>query len=161
VITDVAKLVHRGQPTQNDPVPEMNMAPERAAIRQDDIVTDDGIMAHVGIRHEETIAPDNRSTGFGGRPVQGHKFPDHTPVAHFQRCRFSLEFQILRKTADGRQGMDPAFFPDSAAAVDNRVRTNRRPFTDCDIVLNDSVWSNLHSVADRGFGAHNRVVINV
>jgi hypothetical protein len=161
VITDMAKLMHRCQPAEDDPAPNVHMTTERRAVRENHIIAHDAIVTNVRICHEQAIASNDRSAGLGCCPIECDELADDGVVADFKSRGLSFEFEVLRKTTDGCHRMDPALPPDAAAAVNHSVRSDRRPFTDGDIILDHSKWANLHAIANRGFGAHDCTRINV
>ena len=97
VRTDMAKLMHRGEATQEYPVAQMHVPRQGCIIGQDDIVAELAIMGDVHISHDPIIVTDACHAGIlGCAQIEGNKFADGIAVTDFQPGWLTSVFFVLR-----------------------------------------------------------------
>jgi hypothetical protein len=137
------------------------MAAERAAIREDHIVSHPAIMRDVGVSHKEAIVSDCGLAGRSRSAVQCDKLANNNPVANRQRGRLASVLDILGRTSNSCKRIDLAVAADAAATMNDGVCADECAFSDCDIVLNYRERTDLDAVGKRRFRTYVRKGINM
>src|SRR5690349_5389203 len=102
VRSDAYELVNRAQSADDSPLFDNDVAAKGCAVHQHDMISDNGIMSDVRVRHDESVIADSRQTAALNRATgQGDGFANLVMVANFKACRFSLVGYVLRRHSDG------------------------------------------------------------
>src|SRR5579859_1144738 len=117
------------------------MTGESCAIHQHGMVADDRIVAHVGICHDQRVAPDGgHAAAFDRAPIDGRVFANHIVAAHFQPRLFSFVAQVLGFAADGAEREEPVVPADLRRAVNHHMRNQLALLSQFHVRAQDAVW---------------------
>jgi len=161
MFADMTELVHRGESAEDHPVAHVHMPAEGTAICQDHVIPDGTVMCDMRIRHKKAIVADRCLPCRGRAAIQRDKFAYNNAIADCEGRRFARIFEVLRRTSNRCEGIDLTVTPYTAAAMDDRVRTDTRSLTDCDIIFYDREGPDLDSVGEGCFWTYVRAWINL
>ena len=92
------------RPPSDRPVADIDVAAERRAIREDDLVAEAAVVRDVRIGHEEIVVADAGHARAGDVPrLTVHGFAEHVAVADLEPSGLALVFLVLRRTRRSRR----------------------------------------------------------
>ena len=95
VRADLDKLVDGRKATENGPVANLDMAREGYVVDENHLISDDAVVGHVGVGHDEAFfAEGGFAVGFGSA-IDGGAFTHNAAVAQKDFAVFSAEFEVL------------------------------------------------------------------
>src|ERR1700736_4047555 len=98
--SDPDELVNRRQAAHVDKIADLAMAAQRRRCREDDVVSDDTIMANMAVIHEITARADPRDAATLFRSdVHRHAFANGASLPDFEPGRLAAIAQVLRRSS--------------------------------------------------------------
>lgn len=140
------ELVDRGQPADDGEILYYGVPGQSGRVGQDHAVANDALVGHVGVGHQQAVAPDLRHLALDGGKGDGGELPDHGPVAYDHPGLCPPVFQVLGVASYRRSVPDPA------------VPAQLGPFVDGHRVADDAAVAQHALRADDGEGADRDVV---
>src|SRR5690606_997954 len=132
---DLDELVKRAGAADNCPVVDFNMAGELDRVYKYAIVSDDAVVRHVNICHQETVLSDDRFELVVGAATYGDKLADDGVVSDIGFSFFTGKFQILRNGGDGGAGVYPNTLTHPCAIPDHCVGSDPTVVADYHVSL--------------------------
>ncbi len=140
VCADTAELMDRAERSYGGPIFHDYMTGESSGIGQEHVVANRGIVADMGIGHDQRVAADPcHSAALGRASVDGHTFANDVLVANLDTRIFSAEAQVLRLDADGAKRKEPVTGADLCRAVDDNVRDQFATLSQFHIRTHDTI----------------------
>ncbi len=97
ILTYARELMHRAQRSDDGVILDDHMAGERRIVCHDHLITDEAIVSHVGVRHQQTVTANLREAAALDRtPMNSHALSKVIAVADLQPGRLSLVAEVLR-----------------------------------------------------------------
>src|SRR5262245_52335503 len=101
-----AELMYAGKCPHCRMVFDNDMACESRRIGEDNVISQDAVMADVGVCHEIIMIPDSCVTAATlCTPMNVHVFAEHIVIADREQGLLALELQILRLKTDRPEGV--------------------------------------------------------
>ncbi len=140
---DPAELVDDGEPPEDGPILDLDVAGKGGRVGHDHLVADTTIMGNMTVGHEEVTAAD---AGFPCvlrcAPVQGRALADHIAVADGQEGLFTTVFLVLGVLTHRGELKDPVVCPDAGRSADHHMGTDA------------ATGPHAHTRTDDGIGTH-------
>jgi len=159
VVANHAELMDGRQSADDDPISKRDMPSQGNTVRKNHVVSDDAVVSHMRIRHEQRVAANRSLSAADCSPVQRNKLSHDSPVAELQDGGFSLVFQILRRTAHRGKGVNPALTTNTGSAVDDGMSPYPRPISYRCVILNNREGTYVNIFSKNGFRTDNGVGI--
>src|SRR5258708_9748956 len=152
---DPGELMHRRQPADIDKIADLAVAAERCRGREDHIVADNTVMAHVTVVHEVAAGADPRKTAaLFGPEIHRHAFANDATLADLKPGRLTAIAQILRWSSE------PSKRIDHAAGSDRRVPGHADMADQLAILADHDVRTDHAMGTDRGALADHSAIFN-
>ena len=133
------------------------MAAECDAIGEDDVILHHAIVGHVAADHEEAMAADaGLAMALHGTDVHGRVLADDVVVADDQLGGLVLVLQVLRREAQGREGMHHGLRADRGMAVHHHMRHEVDTLFQHGVGADHAIRTDPHIAADFGRGIDQR-----
>lgn len=157
VFANTTKLMHATQAAHNRVIFDGDMASQGGGIGENHMVTQETIVGNMGICHDQRMIADDRfATSSNRRPVDGGKLPDNRVITYEKETPLTLKLEILWLSPQDSMGEDPAPTPDLCPALDHDMGANTGPVTDADVLSNNRVWTDRHSLTKFGGRGNDR-----
>src|SRR5690554_4852060 len=145
--TDMAELMYCRKTAQNGMITHMHMPGQRRIVGQDHMVTDDTVMCHVRIGHQQIVTADSGNAGILYRTaMDGDTLTDDVVVTDLQKGWLALELFVLTVFTHSGELKNPVTGPDTGRPLDH------------DMGFDAGTRPDLHVRADQGPGPHFNII---
>src|SRR5207248_2766471 len=107
----------------NGPFFHGNVASQRGSVGEDHMISNNAVMRHVGIGHDQRVIPDaSQAAALYSSAVDSHEFANCVVIADLKPCGLALIADVLRTQSDGRKWKEAIVGADHARSVHRYVR---------------------------------------
>jgi hypothetical protein len=132
-----AKLMRSGEPSQDDPIADMNVTGKSRIIGEDGVAADVAIVRYMHIGHDPVVIADRRLTIALHRATTDRaKFANCIAIPNGQRGWLTGVFLILRIVADRCELVNVIVATNNSRTIDNNVTVDSRTRSDDHVVTN-------------------------
>jgi len=150
-IAEAHKLVNTGKTTNDNSIADDHVPRQSGAIREYTPVSNEGVMANMGVSHKEILIPDLRNHPPAGRArLKGYTLANYVAIADDELTRLSTVLEVLRHRTNRSELKDSISIPNPRVPLDHNVRTDGVIATKNYMGTDDRVRSNLRTLSDRG-----------
>src|SRR5206468_243344 len=149
VTADVAELVHSAKGADIGPIFDDYVACESDAVAENHVVADPDIVRHVGIGHQQIVAPDagDQSPTLGSA-MNGYEFADPVSIADASLGALALILQVLRRHSNRTVREKNVVRADGGGPFEIVMRHQPRTLTDFDLRAHDTKRTDFGALRD-------------
>jgi hypothetical protein len=156
MLANFYKLVNSTNAAHSYPVTEYNVPGKLGTIAERAIISNDTVMADMGISQEPATIADHSFPAVRSAAVYGYKFPDGAIVPNFNGGFFAVKFPVLGYSANNGAGENAAIFTNPGTFHDGYVAANPGSFTYPHIPVNDGKRINFYIIGKVRIGVYIR-----
>ena len=148
---DAAELVNGRQTAEDHEVTDVHMARQGGVVGEDAVVTDDAVVGHVNVDHEQVAATHlGQALVLGGAAVHGAVLAKHVVVADLEEGALAGVLLVLAILTDGGVLEDLVAATDLGRALDHHVGAHPGVVTDFHLGADDGEGADFNPFADDG-----------
>ena len=133
---------------------DLDVAGHVDGVGEDDVIPDPAVVGHVGVGHDEAVAPHPCDPRGRRAPVQGRVLADRGAGADLQRALLAVVLEVLGIGAHRGAVVDLAVLADAGGPLQQRVGPHLHPVGQAHLRPDDGERTHAHRVRQLGVGVH-------
>ncbi|GMV63088.1 MAG: hypothetical protein AMXMBFR74_22560 [Parvibaculum sp.] len=145
VLADAPELMKRGAASENHIVVDLAVASEQNAVRKDDMVAHDGVVADVRTSEKRAVVSHSSDHAAPFRAgVHGHVLTYEIVGAYLERTGFTFVLQVLRRMSDRSERIYLRAGTDACMSFHDDMRMKNDTFVQDDVGPDHAIGPDLH-----------------
>lgn len=160
--SNAQKLVKNSTPTEDDIIPDRDIARQEAVIGHDSAITNRDIVSEMHAAHQEVAIPNTGDRAFGGASMDRHILAESIVITdHHLTVDLASMVKILRRRANDGSIADKISGSEGDAVRENGMSLNGAVVAKSDSLVDNGIGANFDILSKDGLGADKCCGMNI